>query len=1016
MSGGDNNFSNPSNPNLIGLWDFITGNVNADTGLADGAAQNVTFYNSAASVNDALETDGIDDYANVEHPVTDTSFDIDSGTLEVEFTQAAHVGAGNNTIVSRGEEADKADDGWFGIDVTADGRVVVEHTVGTNYGGPVTVTLETAAGFLAPGDDVRVTYSFDATDGARLKVENVTDGTETVLTSTVTGLTFEITDKDIQAFTFGAREADDGVYDQQFNGEINYVAVYNVAMGMGAGDGIVEGTAGADIIDINYLGDPEGDRIDNNDAILPGEAPQDDIVQAFEGDDLVESGEGNDTVYAGEGEDTVFGGAGEDEIYGDSSGPGGPGGGGGANLVVNGSFEDVTGLASTFYGYVGTGAIPGWTTTDPNSDLDVHNDGRGQIDPTDGENWLDLEASPGDIRVGQDIQGMADGQTYTLSFDAGDGQGVPGSLGENTINVYFGGELIATIDPEQGQMDTYTFDIVGGSGNGSDRLEFEGVGPDDKYGASIDNVSIFEAGAPGFDDTLYGGDGDDIIFGEGGNDTIYGDSGGAGGGSGDNLIVNGSFEDVTGLTTTFYGYVGTGSIPGWTADNQTDDLDVHNDGRGNIDPTDGENWLDLEASPGDIRVGQDVQGVVTGETYTLSFDAGDGENIGGSLGENIVNVYWGGELIATIDPEQGQMDTYTFEVEGGSGDGSNRLEFEGVGPDDKYGVSIDNVSLVLTSTQGDDGNDTLDGGEGDDTIFGEGGDDTIIGGKGEDVQSGGDGQDTFTGSTKEEFFGDTIDGGAGGVDFDVIDLTGTGVTTSDFEVIVDGPDSNGNGIDGRINWLDGSGGIIGVTEFTEIEKIIPCFTPGTLIATAQGERPVEDLRPGDRVITRDNGIQEIAWAGSKALSYEALQNEASLRPVLIRKGALGRGLPERDMLLSPNHRVLMANERTEILFGEPEVLVPAKHLVGMEGISRASALGVTYVHFMFERHEVVLSDGSWTESFQPGAHSLKGVERQQRAEILRLFPELATEDGQRAYGSARNTLKKHEADILARLS
>ena len=96
--------------------------------------------------------------------------------------------------------------------------------------------------------------------------------------------------------------------------------------------------------------------------------------------------------------------------------------------------------------------------------------------------------------------------------------------------------------------------------------------------------------------------------------------------------------------------------------------------------------------------------------------------------------------------------------------------------------------------------------------------------------------------------------------------------------------------------------------------------------------------------------------------------------------------------------------------------MPAKHLVGMEGISRASALGVTYVHFMFERHEVVLSDGSWTESFQPGAHSLKGVERQQRAEILRLFPELATEDGQRAYGSARNTLKKHEADILARLS
>ena len=88
------------------------------------------------------------------------------------------------------------------------------------------------------------------------------------------------------------------------------------------GDGIVEGTAGADLIDINYTGDPEGDRIDAGDAILPGEGPNDDIVDAGAGDDKVLAGAGDDTVYAGSGDDYVDGGAGDGVIYGDSNMPG----------------------------------------------------------------------------------------------------------------------------------------------------------------------------------------------------------------------------------------------------------------------------------------------------------------------------------------------------------------------------------------------------------------------------------------------------------------------------------------------------------------------------------------------------------------------------------------------------------------------------------------------------------------------------------------------------------------------
>ncbi len=170
---------------------------------------------------------------------------------------------------------------------------------------------------------------------------------------------------------------------------------------------------------------------------------------------------------------------------------------------------------------------------------------------------------------------------------------------------------------------------------------------------------------------------------------------------------------------------------------------------------------------------------------------------------------------------------------------------------------------------------------------------------------------------------------------------------------------------------------------------MPCFTPGTAIATRNGERAVEALAVGDGVITRDNGIQEIRWAGKRALDYGQLAAAGHLRPVLIAKGSLGHGLPERDMLVSPNHRILVPSHRTMLPFAAHEVLVAAKHLVDNRLIRPVQALGVTYVHFMCDRHEVVLADGAWTESFQPGDYSLNGLGNAQRSEILELFPELA---------------------------
>lgn len=195
-------------------------------------------------------------------------------------------------------------------------------------------------------------------------------------------------------------------------------------------------------------------------------------------------------------------------------------------------------------------------------------------------------------------------------------------------------------------------------------------------------------------------------------------------------------------------------------------------------------------------------------------------------------------------------------------------------------------------------------------------------------------------------------------------------------------------------------------------SVTPCFTPGAQIATARGAVRIEDLRIGDKVITRDNGLQDIRWIGSKRLNGRQLLSSRHLRPVLVRQGALGGGLPTRDMLLSPNHRVLVASDQTQLYFEEREVLCAAKHLVNHRGIHDIQTLGVTYYHFLCDRHEVILSDGAWTESFQPGDFSLRGIGNAQRQEILELFPSLANRSGLQTYMAARRVLSKKEAQRL----
>lgn len=190
-----------------------------------------------------------------------------------------------------------------------------------------------------------------------------------------------------------------------------------------------------------------------------------------------------------------------------------------------------------------------------------------------------------------------------------------------------------------------------------------------------------------------------------------------------------------------------------------------------------------------------------------------------------------------------------------------------------------------------------------------------------------------------------------------------------------------------------------------------CFTPGTIIDTAEGPRPVETLRVGHRLVTVDRGLQPLIWVGQTALSGRDLERRPDLRPVLIRKDAFGVGVPRKDMRVSPQHRILIKGARAELLYGEPEVLAAAAHLVdGVNVVTDTSLRPVLYLHLQCASHEVIVSDGLPSESYNPGALSLTAFSQRARTKLLSLIPGAVSGDGG-SLDAVRPLIKRHEAAL-----
>ncbi|WP_051201522.1 Hint domain-containing protein [Paracoccus aminophilus] len=212
------------------------------------------------------------------------------------------------------------------------------------------------------------------------------------------------------------------------------------------------------------------------------------------------------------------------------------------------------------------------------------------------------------------------------------------------------------------------------------------------------------------------------------------------------------------------------------------------------------------------------------------------------------------------------------------------------------------------------------------------------------------------------------------------------------------------------------GGLLGVLKWnSDIDTLevagdlVPtgatCLVRGTLVTTDQGDIPVEKLKPGFKVLTQDNGFQELIMATSRIVESNELERNEKLYPVRITAGALGSALPTRDLLVSRQHRMAIKSIIVQRMFGSETALVAAIRLTELPGIYVDDTVDhVEYFHLILQKHEVIFAEGTPTESFLLNLETQKTLSKAQREEFATLFPEIGL--GTSAHMIPSNALQK----------
>ncbi|MEL7464799.1 MAG: Hint domain-containing protein [Pseudomonadota bacterium] len=737
--------------------------------------------------------------------------------------------------------------------------------------------------------------------------------------------------------------------------------VFVLRDGFGA-DTIVGGEGGSDFdtldftsltgpVTVSFTGDEAGTATDGVHTITFSEIER--IILTSGADSVnadadnvgvtIEAGSGDDTIFGGDGADTVFGGAGADSLDGESGDDFIDGGAGADNLSGDQGNDSIVGGAGddTVAGNSGNDTLRGEDGNDTlfaNSGNDSLFGGSGNDSLNAGSGSDTLFGGSGDDQLDID---ETDGASTLFGGDGRDTLDVDGTSG---FDITFSTDDAGTLTSGGTAASTFSGleDIEGSAGSDTVDASAKTTGFlfDDESGA--DSI-IGGAG----DDTLLVESGDDVVFAGGGADSVFGGSGADSleGGVGADTLIGGSGDD------TFIGGSGDDSLEGGSGS----DFFFLTD-NGGADTIDG----GADAVEDDLR----------GELLSSGFDL---TATGDRAGVVVVGV-----------------DTVTF---------SRIDDIDGSDFDDTIDLTLSGVGM---EADGRAGADAITGGSGSDTISGNSGDDTLDGGAGNDSLTGGDGFDTFVLSSGDDTIADF--GNATGAvlndgdqtNNDFIDLAPYYDNISELraDFADDGVLNQSNATDAKGRSTDYSDntamsggttfqGVASSDEFTQDNTDVICFATGTLILTPFGERPIEELCAGDAVTTMDRTAARLLWVGAQNVSAATLSEHQNLRPIRIAAGALGTKTPSKELIVSPQHRLLASGPVVRRMFGEVQILVPAKALVGLPGVEATDgATAVRYHHICCENHEVVIANGAPTETFYPGPQALVSLAPAARVSFL----------------------------------
>ncbi|MCI4660306.1 MAG: Hint domain-containing protein [Neomegalonema sp.] len=175
---------------------------------------------------------------------------------------------------------------------------------------------------------------------------------------------------------------------------------------------------------------------------------------------------------------------------------------------------------------------------------------------------------------------------------------------------------------------------------------------------------------------------------------------------------------------------------------------------------------------------------------------------------------------------------------------------------------------------------------------------------------------------------------------------------------------------------------------TPTDDALVCFCRGTMIETAEGEKAVEELKSGDLVRTVDGEFKPVAWIGSSKIAPRGLGgfHRSEDLPIRITAGALGNGMPKRDLTVSAKHGILVEGARVEMLFDLPRAFAYAGQLINGTSIAQVETTEVVeYFHVLMDRHEAIISEGVATESYRPHRDNFMSFNNAEMIEALSQF-------------------------------